>query len=78
MFEHPSPRPLCDVMACDRPASGSYLQSARGGSAEFNVCDEHLSRPRAGRRPMVVAAEDTTACGGRPALVFPFAPGDGR
>jgi hypothetical protein len=49
------PDPLCDVVACHQPATGSYLQAADAGSVEFAVCRQHLTELRAGARPTVVA-----------------------
>lgn len=68
-------RPLCDVVACGRPAAGSHLDAALGRSVKFAVCDEHLSRLQAGQRPTILmvlsAGLDDDAREGRPALLFP-------
>lgn len=40
--ESPSDDTVCDVVACDKPACGTYLNAASHPGYRFFVCADHL------------------------------------
>ena len=62
----------CEVANCAQPAAGSYLHLGGATSAQFAVCDRHLTELKAGARPSVVAGP--TGHDARPVLLLEPAP----
>ena len=50
-------QPSCDVVGCVHTPTGSYLAAGPAGATEFVVCQAHLAKMQAGRRPVVVKAK---------------------
>jgi hypothetical protein len=62
---------ICDVVACDDPATGRYLHLRQNQALEFRVCRGHFARLESGESPSVVAERfDLAELDGRPALVM--------
>lgn len=45
----------CDVVGCDKPATGSYLDARDSRVLEFGICADHHVRLQKGEQPVVVA-----------------------
>lgn len=46
---------VCDVVGCDKPASGTYLNGVSRPGYQFFICAEHHDRLKAGAQPVIVA-----------------------
>lgn len=66
-----STRHGCDVVGCDEPAPGHYLDTRNGRSLRFRICARHFDRLGRGEQPVIVAERlDLAALDGRLALVL--------
>jgi hypothetical protein len=66
-----SGRQGCDIVGCDKPAPGHYLDARDGRHLQFRLCQRHFDRLGHGERPVVVAERlDLPELDGRLALVL--------
>lgn len=62
---------ICDVVGCNRPVTGRYLDARQEGAIEFGVCTAHFGRIETGEVPAVVAERfDLAELDGRLVLVM--------
>lgn len=61
---------ICDVVGCQGPPVGSYLDTRAHGGLQFWVCAEHLARLQQGEQPVIVAEPDLAEMETRPALIM--------
>jgi hypothetical protein len=51
----------CDVVGCNQPGAGRYLDVRAEAAVEFQVCADHFARIEAGEAPRVVVARSDAA-----------------
>lgn len=62
---------ICDVVGCEEPTTGSYLDTKAHGGFQFWVCAEHFARLQGGEQPVIVAERwDLAQLDARPALIM--------
>jgi hypothetical protein len=61
----------CDVVDCEKAATGRYLDSGHDRAVEFGVCSGHFARITGGERPEIVMKQsDQQESDDRPTLRF--------
>jgi hypothetical protein len=62
---------VCDVVGCDLPATGTYLDARDSRMLEFGICEGHYTRLQNGEQPVVVAERfDLADLGAHPVLIL--------